>query len=310
MTLAALLALLSSALYGTSDFLSGAMSRRLPGPAVAFWSQLAGGAALLVLVVLSGQGFSGPGAAWGAAAGIIVAAGVLLFYRALALGTTSIVTSIAASGVALPVAWGIAVGGETPSPVGVVGILVVVVGLASLSVAGSSGKQVLAVEPPCPPARTPARTVAGTGLVGQGPPRLAVPLALASAACFGAFFILLDRGTAVAGGGVLWVSVGVEVGALVTTVGFAALSGLRETVWVGSPRLLLPVAAIGLLELCADVALIYATVLGQLSVVSVLASLSVLVTAVLARFLLGDRLSRLGMAGVALSLIGVVLISA
>lgn len=310
MTLAALLALLTSALYGTSDFLAGAMSRRVPGPAVALWSQLAGGVALVVLVAFSGQGFSGPGAAWGAASGVIAAAGVLLFYRALALGTTSIVTSIAAAGVALPVAWGIVVGGETPSPVGVFGILVVVVGLASLSVAGSSGKEVLAVEPPCPPPRPPARTVAGTGLVGQGPPRLAVPLALLAAACFGAFFILLDQGTAVAGGGVLWVSVGVEVGALVTTLGFAALSGLRRTVGVRSLRLLLPVALIGLLELGADVALIYATVLGQLSVVSVLASLSALVTAVLARFLLAERLPRLGVAGVALSLVGVVLISA
>ena len=102
---------------------------------------------------------------------------------------------------------------------------------------------------------------------------------------------------------------GVQVGAPVTTVGFAALSGLRTTVGVGSLGLLLPVALIGLLELGADVALIYATVLGQLSVVSVFASLSALVTAVLARFLLADRLSRLGVAGVALSLIGVVLVS-
>ncbi|CAA9507937.1 MAG: hypothetical protein AVDCRST_MAG12-3062 [uncultured Rubrobacteraceae bacterium] len=308
MTLAAVLALLTSGLFGTSDFLAGALSRRLPGPAVALWSQLAGGAVLLVLVVLSGQGFSGSGAAWGAMAGIVAAAGILVFYRAMSLGSTSIVASIAAGGVALPVIWGI-VGGETPSPVGIFGIFVVVVGLALLSLAGSPGKEIPAVRPPCPPPRPRVRAVARIAADGQSPSQLAVPLALLAAACFGAFFILVDRGTAAAGDGVLWVSVGVQVGAVLTTTGFAAFSGLRAAVGVASPGLLLPVALIGLLELGADIALIYATALGQLSVVSVLASLSALVTAVLSRFLLAERLSRLGVAGVALSLVGVVLIS-
>ena len=308
MTLAAVLALMTSALFGTSDFLAGALSRRLPAPAVALWSQLAGGAVLLVVVVLSGQGFSGSGAAWGAVAGIAAAAGILVFYRAMALGSTSIVASIAAGGVALPVIWGI-VGGETPSPAGIFGIFVVVAGLALLSLAGSPGKEIPAVGPPCPPPRPRVRAVARIAADRRGPSQLAVPLALLAAACFGAFFILVDRGTAVAGGGVLWVSVGVQVGAVLTTVGFAAFSGLRAALGVASPGLLLPVASIGLLELGAGIALTYATALGQLSVVSVLASLSALVTAVLARFLLAERLSRLGVAGVALSMVGVVLVS-
>ena len=308
MTLAAVLALLTSSLFGTSDFLASALSRRLRGPAIALWSQLAGGAVLLVLVVLSGQDFSGSGAAWGAAAGIVTAAGILFFYRAMALGSTSIVVSIAAGGVALPVVWGI-VGGETPSPVGIFGIFVVVVGLAFLSLAGSPGKENPAVKPPCPPPRPRVRSVTAISVDGQGPTQLAVPLALLAAVCFGTFFIILDWGTTVAGDGALWVPVGVQVGALLTTVGFASFSGLRATVRVGSLILLLPIVLIGLLEVSAGISLTYATTLGQLSVVSVLASLNGLVTAILARFLLAEHLSRLGVAGVALSLVGVVLIS-
>ncbi len=307
MTLAALLALLTSALFGTSDFLASAMSRRLPGPAVALWSQLAGGAVLAVLLVLSGQGFNGTGVLWGMAGGIVAAAGVLVFYRAFSLGSTSIVTSLAAGGVALPVLWGIA-GGESPSAVGILGLAVVVAGLASLSTAGDSGDDHPAVTPPCPSPAPRSASIRGNSTAPySGPSQLAVPLALLAAACFGAYFILLDLGTS-SGDGVLWVSAGVQAGALVTTVGFAAFTGLRKAVQVG-PDLLLPVFLIGLLEVAGDVALTYATVLGQLGVVSVLASLDVLFTAVLARFLLGERLSRLGTIGVTLLLAGVVMIS-
>ena len=72
----------------------------------------------------------------------------------------------------------------------------------------------------------------------------------------------------------------------------------------------MPVGLVGVLAVCGDVSLAYATTSGQLGVVSVLASLDILVTVLLARFVLAERLRRLQSAGVVLSVVGIVLISA
>ncbi len=56
--------------------------------------------------------------------------GVLVFYRALAIGPTTVVSPIAAGGVAVPVLVG-ALGGETPSAVVGVGLMAAVGGMLS-----------------------------------------------------------------------------------------------------------------------------------------------------------------------------------
>ena len=81
------------------------------------------------------------------------------------------------------------------------------------------------------------------------------------------------------------------------------------TALVAPAGLLGPVALVGLLAVGGDVSLAYATTSGQIGAVSVLASLDILVTVLLARFVLAERLPRLQSAGVALSVVGVVLIS-
>ncbi len=72
----------------------------------------------------------------------------------------------------------------------------------------------------------------------------------------------------------------------------------------------MPVSLVGVVAVCGDVSLAYATTYGQLGVVSVLASLDMMVTVILARFLLGECQLRLQLAGVVLSVVGVLLISA
>jgi uncharacterized membrane protein len=111
--ISALLALLASAAFGASDFIAAITSRRISPVAVALWSQLAGAAALLVMLALSGQRPEASGIAWGAASGVVAAVGVLLFYRALAIGPTSVISPVVASGVAIPVLVGV-LGGEQP----------------------------------------------------------------------------------------------------------------------------------------------------------------------------------------------------
>ena len=304
----AVLALLTSAFFGTSDFVAAITSRRISSVDVALWSQFAGAIVLVAALALSGQRPDASGVTWGAASGVVAAFGVLVFYRALAIGPTSVVSPIAASGVAVPVLVG-ALGGDPPSAVVIVGLLAAVGGLTIVSLV--SGKDPDDVVQPCP-GRKPLleRNVSPGPTEGFGNPRRVVPLALLAALCFGSFFVLLDRGTAGAEASVLWVAFGVGGGSLATTVGVALFShrhsgGLR----LPPVGLLVPVGLVGVLAVCGDVSLTYAMTSGQLGVVSVLASLDILVTVVLARFLLAECPRRLQWAGVVLSVVGVVLIS-
>jgi hypothetical protein len=71
-------------------------------------------------------------------------------------------------------------------------------------------------------------------------PRPPVPvlLALVAAVLFGLFFILVDLGAGTAGGGVLWVALGVQLGALPTTLAGALGSRGRRRLGVDDPALL------------------------------------------------------------------------
>ena len=97
---AALLAIASSLSWGLSDFLGGLLSRRHHLVAVMLLSQ---GVALVILVaaVLLGAPTEHDAAAtaWAAGVGGLGLLGLIAFYRALSIGTMSIVAPISATGV-------------------------------------------------------------------------------------------------------------------------------------------------------------------------------------------------------------------
>src|ERR671914_2008190 len=120
--LAAVLALASSLCWGLSDFLGGFQSRRHHVLAVMLLSQgLA--LAILVVAVLAGAPTEHDAAAtaWAAGVGALGMLGLVAFYRALAIGTMSIVAPISATGVAIPVLVGL-LSGERPGALQVAGI--------------------------------------------------------------------------------------------------------------------------------------------------------------------------------------------
>ncbi len=131
----ALLALLASLGFGSSDFVAGLVSRRVSSVTVALWSQLTGAAALSVALAVSGQGPDASGVLWGVVAGVAVAVGILSLYRALAIGPASVAAPVAASAVAIPVMVGL-LGGNPPAPIVVLGLAVTVGGVALVSFAG------------------------------------------------------------------------------------------------------------------------------------------------------------------------------
>ncbi|WP_240917916.1 EamA family transporter [Phycicoccus sp. HDW14] len=129
----ALLALASSAVWGTSDFFAGLASRRRPAVAVVGWTQ---GLALVVVSLIVAvrwdtvtfEGWP----VWSVAAGLSGMTGLVCFYSALSSGTMGVVAPIAALGVVVPVALGVA-SGDAPSPWAWVGMLVAVVGVTLAS---------------------------------------------------------------------------------------------------------------------------------------------------------------------------------
>ena len=216
---------------------------------------------------------------WAALAGSagIIALGA--FYRALAIGTMSVVAPISATAAAVPVLVGLAEG-ERPSTLQVAGMAIALAGVILAS-------------------REPIEE-------GAAPPnRAAIGLALVAAAGFGTFFVGIDKASATAE--VPWVIVVQRCSSLALLV-IAALA-VRPTLPRDAPSLLI-LGMVGVLDLGANGLYALATTKGLLSVVSVLGSLYPAVTVVLARFVLAERIARVQEVGVVLALAGVVAISA
>src|SRR5882724_2478495 len=92
------LSLIGAIVFGCADFWGGLATRRSGATvAVVVVTQIAGLTALAVLAPLMGAShLKASDLAWGAAAGVCGATGLLVFYRALAEGTMSIVSPITA----------------------------------------------------------------------------------------------------------------------------------------------------------------------------------------------------------------------
>jgi drug/metabolite transporter (DMT)-like permease len=235
----------------------------------------------VAVVVLVG-GHSAPSlgdlapAAVGGIAGVIALAA---FYRGLAIGTMSIVAPIAATGAAVPVLVGLATG-DRPGARVMAGIVIAVVGV------------VLA-----------AREDAPEGTRAAAVARQSVLLALVAALGFGTFFVGLD---ASADADVWWALLAARVASfsmLCIAVAFVRPELPR------SPATLGFIAAIGAGDLAANACFAAATNEGLLSVVSVLASLYPVVTVLLARAVLGERVRPEQGVGIAAALAGVALIA-
>jgi drug/metabolite transporter (DMT)-like permease len=277
-----LFALLSSVLWGTSDFLGGTTSRRLPPVTVVVWSEVFGLLGPLVYAVAT-DAFSAPSGyiGWGLLGAVTGTCGIVAFYRALATGTMGVIAPIAALGVVVPVAVGLAQG-DQPKVVQAVGIAVAVIGVVL-----ASGPE---LRPP-----------------DQTQPAAVLPLVLAGVAAigFGLVFVALDHG---AKSSTVMTLVVMRSASVVLLLGFAALTGPRQLAISATDLPIL--AVIGGFDLGANAMFAYATRHGLLSVVSVLSSLYPAVTVILARSVHAERLRRVQITGVVSALAGVCLIAA
>src|SRR5580765_4285851 len=129
---AALLALASSVVWGLADFGGGIATKRLPLLAVTFLSQAAGFVVLLVALGFD-PSLDGHALGLGLVAGVGGAVGLACFYRALALGTMSVVSPIVACSAVVPLVVALA-SGEHPAAIALVGSIVALGGAVLASV--------------------------------------------------------------------------------------------------------------------------------------------------------------------------------
>lgn len=272
----ALLALSSSLMWGAADFLGGFTSRRIPALAVYGLSQAVGFVVLVLAATLTSSWGADPGFwPWAIASSLLGMMGMLAFYAALAIGPMGIVSPLVALSVLVPVSFGL-IKGEIPGGVQILGIIIAVVGILLASGPELSGAE------------------------------SAKPLILAGVAAlgFGGMYLTMAEGSAYSP---LMTMTGMRV---TTVILFVVILAKVRSFGSAQRSDALPLIVIGVFDAGANVAYGVATTMGLLATTAVLGSLYPVVTAVLAAIFLHERLRAVQYVGVAVAMVGVVMISA
>ena len=293
--LAIVLALASAIAYGGSDFTAGLASR---SAGVIQVTLLASAVSVIVaaaaLPFAAGHPPSTAALAWGAVAGLGGTAGALALYLGFRHAAFSVAGPISAVGAA---GFSVLVGlllGERPTALALTGIVLAlpaIVGVSASAASASSKSDEQAADDPTSPASAARR------------PAIGVAAGLAAGACFALLFIGLNRAGSGSG---LWPVAATTVAELAVALAVAAatrnlrLPGVR-------PRLL--AMTTGVTGTSGTILFFFASHEGFLAVTAVLTSLYPAVTIVLARTLLGERLTALRLAGLTLAAACVALIA-
>jgi drug/metabolite transporter (DMT)-like permease len=272
-----LLGVLAALSWGGGDFCGGLAARRTDVYSVVLVAEVAGALLLGGLALLYREAWPAlPSLWWASAGGLVGAVGLLSLYRALASGHMGIVAPLTAviAG-ATPVVFGVATEGW-PDPWQLGGFVTAL--LAVWLLAGTSGQTLHRVE---------------------------VVYTLVAGLSFGAYFILIDMATS--DGTLFWnLAAARLLGALLL---LAALGAMRRP--FRTTRAVLPLNLLGgLLDAGGNLFFALAAVAGRLDVAAILSSLYPGTTVLLAWALLGQRLNRPQLLGVAAALAAILLIAA
>lgn len=279
-----ILALFSSLLWGTADFLAGNLSKKYRSIAVTGVSQFFGllfGVFAILATLIFGREFITPNLSFsgyfipGVIAGISGFIGLLAFYTGLATGRMGVVSPIASLAAVIPLTVAF-LEGERPSSLQTFGLIVALLG---------------------------AFLASGPEVKGGLPIR---PLIFAVIAALGF------------GGALTFIAIGARVDSLhtMTTMRLASVTicifiALRAKSLGGFARGDIPTLLfVGIADFLANFLLGVATTKGLVSIAMVLGSLFPIVTSILAFRFLGERLHRVQYLGIAFAVAGVAFISA
>ena len=277
--MSAILALLSSLLWGAADFLGGNLTKKYKAVAVTAASQ-SFGLLIGILVVIFTSSWQAPTFDWagyvipGVLAGMMGFIGLVAFYAGLASGRMGVVSPISALSVFIPLTIAI-ISGEKPTTLQFIGMAVALVG---------------------------GFCATGPELKGGSSLR---PIIYAVIAAFSF------------GGAVTFIAKGSQVSPIMTmttmrstTFIFAVLLVIRFRSVGGFKKNDIPILfAIGAADFFGNLLLGIATTKGLASLAVVLGSLFPIVTSLLAFKFLQERLHKIQYFGIVLAIIGIVFIS-
>jgi drug/metabolite transporter (DMT)-like permease len=296
-------ALPSAVTYGIADFAGGLAARRASVLVVTVVAQAAGLVSLLVVIGFAAGRPSPAAVGFGVLAGLAGVSGLLLYLKALAVGPMGVVAPLSAVvGAGLPLAVGL-LSGERLGPVG------------WLAVAVALGAILLAT------AGTRKDRAASTGVL----------LGLAAGVGFGMFFVAVDAAPDDSG---LWPLLAGRIASVVLLTGFvlryhlplptrtrtraaslapvAGESGVstRAVARSGTRGPVVLMVVSGVFDTVANVLFLVATRMGDLGISAVVVSLYPVVVVLLARVVLGERLTRTQLLSAGLALTASALLSA
>jgi drug/metabolite transporter (DMT)-like permease len=282
-------ALTAALLYGSADFLGGAATRRAHVLSVLLISGMTGLAVVGLAALLVGGPPRAAGLAWGACAGAAGGVGFMFFYAGLAAGPMSVVAPVSAlASTVLPVAAALA-DGERPGLHVYFGALACVAAIVLVSSGDPDGGQASRAAPV-----VSRRTARG---IGYG---------IASGVAFGIFFLFIRNGGE---SGALWPVVAARLAGTLIILAAAAGTRTGPVHWRQDGRLFAAALGAGAGDASANVCYVLATRAGLFGLAVVLTSLYPGVTVLLARFLLGERMTWARRAGLALAAVGVLLVT-
>jgi drug/metabolite transporter (DMT)-like permease len=272
----ALFGLAASLSWGSGDFSGGLATRRVNVFTVVVAAHAIGFVLLIALALAWSEPFpSALDMAWGSAAGLAGAVGIVSFYQALAVGRMGInapVTAVLAA--ALPVLFSVFFQG-LPGLLQLAGFTLALIAVWLIS--------------------RPERA--------RGRPE-GVGLALLAGLGFGSFFILISRASSTA---IFWPLAAARLSSFLFML---ALLLVRRQELIPKLSAFPLVLLAGTLDVAGNAFFVLATHSGRLAVAAILSSLYPAATVLLASFILRERVTRLQAIGIFVALIAIPLISA
>nr|WP_255670362.1 DMT family transporter [Aeromicrobium wangtongii] len=270
------MSLLSAWAYGTSDFLGGIFSKRVPPWQIAVVGQSSSGVLSIAAALIVGGSPTTHDLAYGALAGLGGGFGAAFLYRGLSTARMSVVAPLSGVGTALiPVAVGLATG-ERPSSLTLLGVILAFPAIVLIS----------RVSDDSPAHRS---GVLDGVLAGIG---------------FGLLFTCLGQ---VGEDGGLYPLAMSQITSILSIIVTAIV--LRQS-WIPRERAAWKATMMGPLGAVAQGAFLYATQHGLLSVVSVISSLYPASTVLLAAVVLRERVQRWQGVGLLAAAVAVALVAA
>ncbi|MDJ0361187.1 DMT family transporter [Rhodococcus sp. H29-C3] len=274
-----MLALVAAVGYGVSDFVGGVASRRVAALRVVIVSYPFSLVVVLLIAPFVGGTVSLVPMLWGLASGVAGGLAVWWFYLALASGPMAVVSPLTAVLVAgIPVLAGLMIG-ERPGILAFCGIALALVAVVLVSKES--------------PDEATGEVAGGRDMKFT---RTVAWLTVGSGITFALAFICLHQ---IGDGAGLWPLAASRASATAVVWSVALATGHFSAPHGSVLKL---AAFVGVLDVVANAALLYAYQGGMLSLVSVIASLYPAATVLLAMVMLGERVGRLQQIGMVIAL--------